>query len=143
MLARFVRLRARSIIVVTFALAASAFFVTAAFGDGDPQPVDFAHNVTNAPAPVAGAVFGNGPAVKTGSAICTTPTQTTANVNTDCETSSAGPGPHNETSIAINPTDQNNLIGGANDYQLGLNPGVHVWPPSNVTCARDRIDSVT
>jgi hypothetical protein len=126
MLARFVRLRARSIIVVTFALAASAFFVTAAFGDGDPQPVDFAHNVTNAPAPVAGAVFGNGPAVKTGSAICTTPTQPTPNVNTDCETSSAGPGPHNETSIAINPTDQNNLIGGANDYQLGINPGGHV-----------------
>jgi hypothetical protein len=125
MLARFVPWRARSLVVIALALAATAFFATAAFGDGDPQPVDFAHNVTNAPAPVAGAVFGNGPAVKTGSPICTTPTQATANVNTDCETSSAGPGPHNETSIAINPTDQSNLIGGANDYQLGLNPAGH------------------
>ncbi|TML69423.1 MAG: hypothetical protein E6G13_09800 [Actinobacteria bacterium] len=125
MLARFVPWRARSLVVIALALAATAFFATAAFGDGDPQPVDFAHNVTNAPAPVAGAVFGNGPAVKTGSPICTTPTQATANVNTDCETSSAGPGPHNETSIAINPTDQRNLIGGANDYQLGLNPAGH------------------
>ena len=40
------------------------------------------------------------------------------------ETSSTGP--HNETSIAVNPTDASNLIGGANDYQLGLNPGGHV-----------------
>jgi hypothetical protein len=75
-------------------------------------------------APVAGAVFGSGPAVKTGTAICTTPTQTAANANTDCETTSVGP--HNETSIAVNPTDPLNIIGGANDYQLGLNPGGHV-----------------
>ena len=44
-----------------------------ALADDDPQPVDLTHNVTNAPAPVAGAVFGSGPAVKTGTAICTTP----------------------------------------------------------------------
>jgi hypothetical protein len=93
-----------------------------ALADDDPQPVDLTHNVTNAPAPVAGAVFGSGPAVKTGSAICTTATQTTANVNTDCENK----GPSNETSIAVNPTDTQNIIGGANDYQLGLNPGAHV-----------------
>ena len=88
----------------------------------DPQPVDFTHNVTNAPAPVAGAVFGTGPATRTGHAICTTATQASANVNTDCE----GVAPHNETSIAVNPTDPANMIGGANDYQLGINPGGHV-----------------
>jgi hypothetical protein len=71
---------------------------------------------------VTSAVFGSGPRVKTGTAICTTPKQTTANVNTDC----ASTGPHNETSIAVNPTDPDNMIGGANDYQLGLNPGGHV-----------------
>jgi hypothetical protein len=98
--------------------------VTPALADDDPQPVDFTHNIRDAEAPVAGAVFGTGPATKTGTAICTTPTQATPNVNTDCETSSTGP--HNETSIAVNPTDANNLIGGANDYQLGLNPGGHV-----------------
>src|SRR5690348_14977688 len=126
MASRFTALRKRPLLIAALALGATLFFATAAFGDGDPQPVDFAHNVTNAPAPVAGAVFGNGQTVKTGSAICSTPTQATPNVNTDCETTTAGPGPHNETSIAINPTDQNNLIGGANDYQLGLNPGGHV-----------------
>ena len=47
--------------------------------------------------------------------ICTTATSTAANVNTDCETPQA---PHNETSIAVNPTDHSNMIGGANDYQL-------------------------
>jgi hypothetical protein len=86
------------------------------------QPIDFTHNVMDAPAPVAGAVFGTGPAVKTGTAICTTGPQG-VNANTDCETSA---GPHNETSIAVNPTDKNNMIGGANDYQLGLNSGGHV-----------------
>ena len=86
------------------------------------QPVDFSHNVVDAPAPVAGAVFGTGPAVKPGQRICSTATQNTANVDTDCENR----GPSNETSIAVNPTDPNNMIGGANDYQLGLNPGGHV-----------------
>jgi hypothetical protein len=89
----------------------------------DPQPVDFTHNGVDAPAPVAGSVFGTGPATKTGTAICTTATSTAPNVNTDCESTA---GPHNETSIAVNPTNHNNMIGGANDYQLGLNPGGHV-----------------
>jgi len=89
----------------------------------DPQPVDFTHNAVDAPAPVAGAVFGSGPTVHTGTAICSTPTAASPdNVNTDCEHN----GPHNETSIAVNPTNPLNMIGGANDYQLGLNPGGHV-----------------
>jgi hypothetical protein len=87
------------------------------------HPVEFTHNVLDAPAPVAGAVFGTGPAAKAGEKICTTPTQTGANVNTDCAPTV---GPHNETSIAVNPTDEMNMIGGANDYQLGINPGGHV-----------------
>jgi hypothetical protein len=60
--------------------------------------------------------------VKTGSAICSTPTQNGANVNTDCENK----GPTNETSIAVNPTDSQNILGGDNDYQLAVNPGGHV-----------------
>jgi hypothetical protein len=108
------------------AAAALALGASSALGDdggANPQPVDFTHNAVDAPAPVAGAVFGSGPRVKTGTAICTTETSTAANVNTDCAPT---PGPHNETSIAVNPTDQNNMIGGANDYQLGVNPGGHV-----------------
>src|SRR5712691_2258378 len=88
----------------------------------DGQPVDFSHNVIDAPAPVAGAVFGSGTALHPGDRICTTATQTTANVDTDCEKA----GPSNETSIAVNPANADNIIGGANDYQLGLNPGGHV-----------------
>ena len=91
-------------------------------GDDNPQPVDFTHNIRDTQAPVAGAVFGSGPAAKTGTAVCSTATTAAANVNTDCE----GIGPHNETSIAVNPTDPKNMIGGANDYQLGINPGGHV-----------------
>jgi hypothetical protein len=51
--------------------------------------------------------------------ICSTATSTAANVNTDCE----GDAPHNETSIAVNPTNSLNLVGSANDYQLTLSPG--------------------
>ena len=57
--------------------------------------------------------------MKTGVAICTTATSDAANVNTDCDPTE---GPHNETSVAVNPTDPLNMIGGLNDYQLGLNP---------------------
>ena len=63
-----------------------------------------------------------GPALKNGDAICSTAPTNDANVNVSCE----GTGPHNETSIAVNPTDPDNLISGANDYQLAINPGGHV-----------------
>jgi hypothetical protein len=118
--------RGRRPLAVLFIAAACILGVgvAVALADDDPQPVDFTHNPFDAPAPVAGAVFGTGPAVKTGTAICTTPTQTTSNVNTDCETTTVGP--HNETSIAVNPTNSNNMIGGANDYQLAIDPGGHV-----------------
>jgi len=88
----------------------------------DGQPVDFSHNVIDAPAPVAGAVFGSGSALHPGDRICTTGFQTTPNADSGCEKN----GPSNETSIAVNPTNESNLIGGANDYQLALNPGGHV-----------------
>ena len=51
--------------------------------------------------------------------ICSTSTSTAANVSTDCEAVA----PHNETSIAVNPTNPFNMIGGANDYQLKLSAG--------------------
>ena len=113
---RLLLLAAIGVIVVGQSLAAAA--------DTNPQPIDFAHNVTGAPAPVDGAVFGTAPSVKTGTAICTTATQTTPNANTDCTEASVGP--HNETAIAVNPTNALNMIGGANDYQIALNPDGHV-----------------
>jgi hypothetical protein len=106
------------VVVVLVAFAAA----TVASADSNPQPVDFTHNAFNAPSPVAGTVWSQGPNARTGTAICTTPTSTAANVNTDCEEN----GPHNETSIAVNPTNPNNMIGGVNDYQLSLNPGGHL-----------------
>jgi hypothetical protein len=114
----------RLLAAILTVIAAALAVTVAAFAGDDPQPVDFTHNPFDAPAPVPSSVFGSGPAVKTGTAICTTATQTTANANTDCETTSVGP--HNETSIAVNPTNTSNMIGGANDYQLGVNPGGHV-----------------
>jgi hypothetical protein len=102
-------------------LACSLGLMTMTGQEGD-QPVAFTHNVTGAPAPVAGAVFGSGTPFHPGETICSTATQNTGNVDTDCEKA----GPSNETSIAVNPTNPDNIIGGANDYQLGLNPGGHV-----------------
>jgi hypothetical protein len=113
------------------ALVASAGLLVLAMGAGSPvlgddgdnvQPIDFVHNVIGAPAPVTSAVFGTDGSLKAGQKLCTGPAQG-ANANTDCE---ATPGPHNETSIAVNPTDGNNIVGGANDYQLGFNKGGHV-----------------
>ena len=109
-------------LLLGLALVAFAILGTAIAAADDPQPVDFTHNAVDAPAPIAGAVFGSGSATKIGTPICSTTTSTAANVNTDCEEN----GPHNETSIAVNPTNPDNMIGGANDYQLGLNPGGHV-----------------
>ncbi len=57
------------------------------------------------------------------SPICSTNTSPAANVDTDCE----GTAPHNETSIAVNPTDPSNLVGSANDYQLRLTPGGTIY----------------
>jgi hypothetical protein len=103
------------------ALAIGAGGVVGADGD-QTQPIEFVHNVSNAPAPVTATTFSNGPKVQVGTAICSTPTSTAANVVTDCD----GANPHNETSIAVNPRNANNIIGGLNDYQLAINPGGHV-----------------
>ncbi|MFL6128714.1 MAG: sialidase family protein [Mycobacteriales bacterium] len=116
----------RALALAMTAMAALPFLwtVPASAADGELiQPVDHSHNVVDAPAPVTGGVYGS-PAGQTriGTAICTTGTSTAGNVNTDCERNT----PHNETSIAVNPTNPSNMIGGANDYQLAINPGGHV-----------------
>lgn len=114
----------RKALVTSAVLAVSMLAIGAAVAvaEDNPQPVDFTHNISDAPAPVPSAQWANGPNVKTGTEICKTATQSGVDVNTDCETN----GPHNETSIAVNPTDASNMIGGANDYQLTVNPGGHV-----------------
>jgi hypothetical protein len=45
------------------------------------------------------------------------------NINTDCDESVGNVAPHNETTIAVNPTNPDNLIGGANDFQFLLTNG--------------------
>jgi hypothetical protein len=112
----------RLAVVLTVAALVSSAGLARIFGDQGDQPIAFTHNIFDAPAPVAGAVFGSGPALRPGDRICTTATQNTANVDTDCEKA----GPSNETSIAVNPIDELNMIGGANDYQLAINPGGHL-----------------
>jgi hypothetical protein len=104
------------------ALAVGAGVLVLGEEDDFNQPIDFVHNILDAPAPVTSAVFGSGPSLHPGDRICTTATRAAANVDTGCEKA----GPSNETSIAVNPTNERNMIGGANDYQLALNPGGHV-----------------
>ncbi len=76
----------------------NGFDILANSGDGAPASLG---DLKNPPSPV-----------------CATATSAAANVNTDCELS-----PHNETGIAVNPTNPANIIGGANDYQLILTSG--------------------
>ena len=111
----------RAALLICLALVASVGLVRLV-GEQEDQPVDSTHNIFDAPAPVAGAVFGTGPALRAGDRICTTAPQTTPNADTDCEKL----GPSNETSIAVNPANELNMIGGANDYQLGINSGGHI-----------------
>ena len=103
------------------ALLVQSFGVAA---DENPQPVDNSRNALNAPAPDTAAQFGSAPKVKTGVAFCTSAPTGDLNVNTDCAQSTVGP--HNETSIAVDPTNAMHMVGGVNDYQLSLNPDGHV-----------------
>ena len=84
--------------LATTHLAFNSFVAIVDGGDGAPGEAQF----KNPPNP-----------------ICTTSSSVAANVSTDCE----GTAPHNETSIAVNPTNPLNMIGGANDYQLKLSNG--------------------
>ena len=70
-----------------------------------------------------GVVFGAVGTRSVPNPICTTSTSGAANRNTDCDAAA----PHNETSLAVNPTNANNIIGGANDYQLGLSNGGTIY----------------
>ena len=106
---------------MTFVLALSAGTVQAQNTQNRPTPNT--HQTFNgvigpltqsADAPLSEATFKNPP-----SPICSTTTSSASNVDTDCE----GIAPHNETTIAINPTNSLNRIGGANDYQFFLTPG--------------------
>ena len=76
-------------------------------GEGRNMPIEFLHNNLE-DAPVAGAVWAAGPALKNGDAICGVAASSDPNVNLSC-------GPtrqHNETSIAVNPVNPDNMIYG-------------------------------
>ena len=105
--------------VIGTAIAAVVISSTLGVADDNPQPIDHMNNVVNAPLPDGSAQFGTGATVKPGVAFCTSTATNDANVNTDCAQSTVGP--HNETSIAIDPKNANHIIGGANDYELTLN----------------------
>jgi hypothetical protein len=98
-----------------------------AHADGDlVLPVTHEHyTVFDASPPAEGTSGPNGQSVARHppSPICVTTTSAAANVNTDCE----GTNPHNETSIAVNPTNPLNMVGALNDYQLSLSPGGQVY----------------
>lgn len=112
-------MRLRPLLLFSLAGVAVIAGQTAALADTSPQAVDNTHNVMSAPAPDSSAQFGTAPKARPGVPFCTTATSSAANVNTDCAQNTIGP--HNETSIAVNPTNPSNMIGGANDYQLTLN----------------------
>ena len=79
------------------------------------------------PLPVEGANVASLGEIKQASGLICGPTtglgSEGTNVNTDCDQAVGNVAPHNETTIAVNPTNPDNLIGGANDYQLLLTDG--------------------
>src|SRR4051812_22842138 len=105
--------RTAAVLAALIALAAT-LAVTAAWAD-DPLPRAITHEHWNGYEALLKAGDGatgvsqykNAP-----SPICSTTPSSAANVNTDCE----GLAPHNETSIAVDPTNANHMIGSANDY---------------------------
>ncbi|HEX8992826.1 MAG TPA: hypothetical protein VF784_14195 [Anaerolineales bacterium] len=110
------------ILTSTLALAIFAFGASPIAARADnPLPLPETHLHFNGVEGVIGQ-DGSTPSTTPRSAsgpICSTTSSSAANVNTDCE----GTGPHNETSIAVNPTNTQNRIGSANDYQLTLSSG--------------------
>ncbi len=128
--------RTRAVVMTAFALLAVALAgaslafrsnVPSAHAD-NPLPLAVTHQHYNSlethpilessAGPVAQAAARN-----PSSPICSTTTTGASNVNTDCE----GVAPHNETSIAVNPTNAQNIIGSANDYQLALSSGGTIY----------------
>jgi hypothetical protein len=104
-------------------LAASALPV-AAEDDGDALlPITHEKLSPLDPILASSATLGAVGTRRVSSPICTTDSSSLSNVNTDCDAVA----PHNETSIAVNPADSDNIIGGANDYQISLSPGGTVY----------------
>jgi hypothetical protein len=101
--------------VVAVAASLAALAATAWADDPLPRAITHEHwNGYEALLKASDATPGASQYKNPPSPICSTATSSAANVSTDCE----GIAPHNETSIAINPTNANNMIGSANDYQL-------------------------
>jgi hypothetical protein len=128
-------IRKRSMLLVLSSLAMLSVLVAGFFAlhgssraADSPLPLPVTHQHFNS-AQTPPILDSNDPTVAQASArippspICSTATSAAANVNTDCE----GNAPHNETSIAVNPTNPLNMIGSANDYQLSLSTGGIVY----------------
>ena len=105
-------------------ISAQLVFATFAVAEDQPLPLATTHLQFNSFDPLLGSnsdgSVGEAQYKNPSSPICTTTTSSTnQDVNTDCE----GVAPHNETTIAVNPTNPLNIIGSANDYQLSLSSG--------------------
>ncbi len=114
----------RVTILALVGAVASAFPLSTTAADS-PLPSPITHQRFNGVDPLVSfgdASIGNGAASGSSTAICTPSGSQGSNVRVDCQAPGVF-GPHNETTIAVNPTNSKNLIGGANDYQLRLSSG--------------------
>lgn len=121
------RITGRVVAAVAVLGLAAGFVAPVASADAGDAPLPLTHQrVDSLEQIVAGGADGSlnpGAYRNPPSPICTTPTASAANVNTDCE----GLAPHNETTIAVDPTNRLHQIAAANDYQLSISPGGTVY----------------
>ena len=115
---------------VTLASALAAgialLFASSVFADQPLPAADLTHQrftVVDAGAPAEdGGTPGESTYKNPTGPICSTSSTATSNVPVSCE----GTAPHNETGIAVNPTNPLNIVASANDYQLRVSNGGHV-----------------
>lgn len=111
-----------ALLTLVFGLSAALADAPGARAEDQPLPQAITHqhvNAYEAIADVADGTIGESAYKNPPSPICSTTSTSASNVNTDCE----GVAPHNETSLAVNPTNPANIIASANDYQLRVSSG--------------------
>jgi hypothetical protein len=107
---------------LAMAAVATVSLSTSIAATDEPQPMETTHmqyDGWSQGSPAEGSATGDTSSRAASGPICSTAPTGAANVQVSCE----GDAPHNETTIAVNPTNQLNIVASANDYEFRLAGG--------------------